>query len=154
MNKLVSSALTLAIGAGLMVATAPDAHAATTLRSRAMATAAAQKGDPYKWAAAGPNAFDCSGLVYYSYRKHGKTLERTAQRQYNKSTKVSAANRKPGDLVFIGTSSRNVYHVGIYAGFWSGYGWMIDAPKPGRTVGYHKIKNYTAGAPMALYGRY
>ena len=28
-----------------------------------------QIGKPYVWAAAGPNSFDCSGLVVYSYAK-------------------------------------------------------------------------------------
>ena len=30
-----------------------------------------QEGDPYRYGAAGPNRFDCSGLVYYSYRRAG-----------------------------------------------------------------------------------
>src|SRR5205823_2624083 len=34
---------------------------------RAVDTALAQLGDPYVWAAAGPNAFDCSGLTQYAY---------------------------------------------------------------------------------------
>lgn len=154
MNKITQFTLSAALGMGLVVALSPtDAHAATSIRDKALSTAAQQKGDPYRYGAAGPNAFDCSGLTYYSYKKNGKTLPRTAQGQYNKYQHVSESKRKKGDLVFIGTSSSRIYHVGIYAGFWSGRGWMWDAPKPGRKVGLHKIVDYVSGPPKAYYAR-
>lgn len=137
-----------------LVSPAVEAHAAPSLAQRALSVAAAQKGDPYKWGAKGPDRFDCSGLTYYSYRKSGKILPRTAQSQYNKSKHVAPSDRKVGDLVFIGKSSGGIYHVGIYAGFSGGYGWFWDAPKPGRTVGKHRIKDYTGGSPRAYYGRF
>lgn len=152
---LVGIGLAAVMGAGLM--TAPDAAAATSLKVRAMNVAAAQKGDPYRWGATGPNAFDCSGLVYYSYGKVGKRLPRVAQDQYNKSYKVAASKRQVGDLVFIGKSSKSIYHVGIYAGFWNGKGWMWNANTGsyrGRKVVLAPIAEYTAGSPYAMYGRY
>src|SRR3546814_14786886 len=82
-----------------------------------MRPAAAQKNDRYQWGAEGQSRFDCSGLVWYSYKRSGKTLPRTAQAQYNKSRKVSPRSRRVGDLVFIGRSSRGIYPVGLYAGF-------------------------------------
>lgn len=142
------------IGSG--IALAPAAEAATSLKAKALSTANAQIGDPYKWGAEGPNAFDCSGLVYYIYRVHGKTLPRTAQAQYNKVTHVSPSNRQVGDLVFIGTSSSNIYHVGIYAGWKDGKGWMTNANTGsyrGRKVVKAPISEYTAGSPRAYYGR-
>lgn len=152
MNKISSAALVLALGTGTVIASGGESQAATAA-SKALSVAAAQKGDPYRYGATGPNAFDCSGLTLYSYGKAGKNLPRTAQAQFNKTRRIAPSNRQKGDLVFIGTPG-NIYHVGIYAGFWSGYGWMIDAPKPGRTVGAHKIKNYTAGPySNAYYGR-
>lgn len=153
MNKTLGFTLAAITGFTAVVALAPDAHAATSIRSRALSTASAQKGDPYKWGATGPNAFDCSGLTFYSYKQNGRTLPRTAQAQYDKFPHVSPSHRQKGDLVFIGTSSGSIYHVGIYAGFWSGHGWMWDAPKPGRTVGVHQIRYYTEGAPRAFYAR-
>lgn len=138
----------------LLVSPAGEAQAAPSLAQRALSVAAAQKGDPYQWGAEGPGKFDCSGLTYYSYRKSGKTLPRTAQAQYNKSSHVAPSSRRVGDLVFIGRSSGSIYHVGIYAGYWSGRGWFWDAPKPGRTVGLHRIADYTGGAPRAYYGRF
>jgi cell wall-associated NlpC family hydrolase len=153
MNKpLISILSTLLMGAGWTVASATPA-AASTLESRALSIAASKQGSPYKYGAAGPKRFDCSGLTYYAFKRAGKKLPRTAQSQYNKVHHVIASKRHKGDLVFIGTSSRSIYHVGIYAGFWDGYGWILDSPKPGRTVGWHKIKDYTAGSPRAYYGR-
>lgn len=130
------------LGSGM--ALAPEASAATSVAARAYNTAKAQIGDPYRYGAAGPNAFDCSGLLYYSFKKNGKTLPRVAQSQYNKSTKISAKNRRVGDLVFFGTPG-NIYHVGFYAG----NGKVLHAPKPGRNVKYEKI--WTS---QVRYGRF
>jgi cell wall-associated NlpC family hydrolase len=154
MNKLVGTTVSAVLAGGLVIAAATESQAAPTLRSKAMGIAKKQIGDPYKYGATGPNAFDCSGLNYYSYGKVGKRLPRTAQAQYNSAKKVSPSHRKPGDLIFIGTSSRSIYHTGIYAGFWDGHGWILDAPKPGRKVGYHQIRYLTAGSPRAYYGQY
>jgi len=76
---------------------------------------------PYVWGAAGPNSFDCSGLIHYIFTNanigwtHGRT---TAQGYFNMSTPVTAANAQPGDLVFFtGThSGAFITHVGIYVG--------------------------------------
>lgn len=143
MQKLVTVTASVALAGGLVLTAAPDSHAATPIRVKALSTAAAQKGDPYKSGAAGPDAFDCSGLTYYSFKKNGKTLPRTAQAQYNKSTKISKSNRTKGDLVFFGPAN-GIYHVGIYAG--NGYIW--HSPKPGKRV--EKVKLWTSSV---RYGR-
>jgi cell wall-associated NlpC family hydrolase len=155
MNKIASAALTLALSAGLASMTTVEAQAASTPMT-ALNVAAAQKNDPYLHGAAGPNAFDCSGLVQYSYAKAGKSLPRTAQGQYNKVRHISSASLQPGDLVFIGRSSSSIYHVGIYAGHWSGKSWMWNAntgSHRGRKVVLAPISEYTAGSPNAYYGR-
>lgn len=97
------------------IALAPQASAATSLDVRAMNVAKSKVGDPYRYGAAGPYRFDCSGLVYYSYKRLGKTLPRTAQSQYNHVHHISSRSRRPGDLVFFG-STHGIYHVGIYVG--------------------------------------
>lgn len=104
-----------AVAALGLITLLPSEADASTLAQRALNVASAQKNDPYRYGATGPNAFDCSGLVQYSFKAVGKQLPRTAQAQFNSTTRVSAANRQPGDLVFFG-SSRAIYHVGVYAG--------------------------------------
>ena len=125
MNRAVSTAVVGVALAGVVLAATPAQ--AASLQSKALKVAAAQKGDPYKLGAEGPSKFDCSGLVWDSYKQSGKTLQRTAQGQYNKSKHVSKSSRRVGDLIFFGSP---VYHVGIYAG--SGKLW--HAPKPGAKV--------------------
>jgi cell wall-associated NlpC family hydrolase len=70
-------------------------------------------GSPYRYGATGPNAFDCSGLVSWAYKKAGKSLPRTSRAQSNVGTPVSRDNLQPGDLVFF---YKPVSHVGIYIG--------------------------------------
>jgi len=115
-NKLTSVALSAALSGGLVLTLAPSSEAATPIRTKALNTALDKKGSPYRAGGKGPTYFDCSGLTYYSYKKHGKKLAATAQGQYNKSTHISWSKRAKGDLVFFGTSSRNIKHVGIYVG--------------------------------------
>lgn len=74
-------------------------------------------------------AFDCSGLVVYTYAHFGVSLPRTTYNQVNSGQYVSKNNLKAGDLILFG-SSRNVYHVGIYIGD----GMMIEAPYTGSVV--------------------
>ena len=72
-------------------------------------------GKPYVWAAAGPNTFDCSGLVVFSYAKAGITgLTTSPQVQFNAARLIPASRAVPGDLVFYHDSDGSVYHVGIY----------------------------------------
>jgi cell wall-associated NlpC family hydrolase len=99
-----------------------------------VAAAAAQSGKPYSYASAGPNAFDCSGLVKYVFAQFGISLPHNAHAQMSYGQPVSAADAAPGDLVFF-LDGGYAYHVGIYAGG----GMMYDAPHAGATVGLHTI---------------
>ncbi|TDP96736.1 C40 family peptidase [Labedaea rhizosphaerae] len=82
----------------------------------AMQTALAQIGDPYVWGATGPDSFDCSGLMLYSYGKAGITLPRTSRSQYSVGTPVSRDQLQPGDLLFFGSSPATIHHVAMYIG--------------------------------------
>ena len=77
-------------------------------------------GAPYKYGAAGPDAFDCSGFTSYIFKHFGISLLRSAKDQgYNDNfPKLSRQELKKGDLVFFDTISDNDYsdHVGIYIG--------------------------------------
>ncbi|MCJ0903792.1 C40 family peptidase [Rhodococcus sp. ARC_M6] len=70
-------------------------------------------GDPYVWGATGPDEFDCSGLVVWSYKQVGKTLPRSSQAQAAGGTPISRDQLQPGDIV---TFYSDNSHVGIYAG--------------------------------------
>lgn len=70
-------------------------------------------GSPYAWGATGPNAFDCSGLMLWSYQQNGKSIPRTSQAQISGGTPVSKADLQPGDIVGF---YPGVTHVGMYIG--------------------------------------
>lgn len=118
-------------------ATSTSSAAAALVRAQAvLVTAASLKGRPYRYGAAGPNAFDCSGYAQYVFKRNGITLPRTAQQQYRKATKISKSSIRVGDLVFF-VSHGYAYHVGIYAG----NGMMWHAPHTGSTVRLVKISS-------------
>jgi cell wall-associated NlpC family hydrolase len=102
----------------------------------AVKVALKQLGDPYVWGAEGPNSFDCSGLMWYSYY-HGAqySLPRVAKDQYyaTRSRTVSRYALLPGDLIFFASNPNDwttVHHVGMYLG----KGKMIHAPHTGDVV--------------------
>ncbi|RHW26681.1 NlpC/P60 family protein [Nocardioides immobilis] len=100
--------------------------------SAAVAFARAQLGEPYVWAAAGPDAWDCSGLTMGAWSAGGKSLPHYSVAQYEQSTPIAAGDLQPGDLVFWGSSSSasSIYHVALYAGD----GTIIHALRTGRPV--------------------
>jgi len=100
---------------------------------RALTVAARQQGDPYRYGAAGPSAFDCSGLMLYSFRAAGLHLPRTAAAQSGAVRHISRGQMRRGDLVFF-ASGAHVYHVGIYDGWSHGRRIIIHAPYPGADV--------------------
>jgi len=110
---------------------APAVAAAAGRRGSAMSIAMGKLGAPYRWGAAGPGAFDCSGLVYWSYRQAGLTLPRSSRAQSQVGTAVSKGALQPGDLVFF---YRPVSHVAIYIGG----GRVVHASTAGKPV---KISN-------------
>ena len=95
--------------------TAPPvgAPAPTAAAQTAVNTALAQIGDPYVWGAAGPSAFDCSGLTEYAYAAAGITLPHSSSMQSTMGTPVAYSDLQPGDLVFFYTP---VSHVAMYIG--------------------------------------
>ena len=93
--------------------TPAPADASKAARSSALKRAMSKIGSPYRWGAEGPNAFDCSGLVWWAYKKEGISLPRTSKAMSKVGKPVSKSDLRPGDLVFF---YKPVSHVGIYIG--------------------------------------
>jgi cell wall-associated NlpC family hydrolase len=98
----------------------PQAH-------QALSNALAQVGKPYVWGGAGPDVFDCSGLIQWSWGQAGVSIARVSEDQQVWSTPVPISQVQPGDLVFFGNPA---HHVGMYVGS----GLMVDAPHTGAVV--------------------
>jgi cell wall-associated NlpC family hydrolase len=94
---------------------------------QALRFALTRLGDPYVWGAAGPSAFDCSGLVMWAYAQVGISLMHFTGDQWNEGEHISRSELQPGDLVFF---FPDLGHVGLYLG----NGLMVDAPTFGQPV--------------------
>jgi cell wall-associated NlpC family hydrolase len=75
-------------------------------------------GAPYVAGAAGPDGFDCSGLVFWVYSQLGLQVPRTTWEQLEWATPIEPSQLQPGDLVFFASTSGSsgISHVGIYVG--------------------------------------
>lgn len=78
-----------------------------------VAAALSKLGAPYSWGATGPDAFDCSGLMFWSYQQEGKSIPRTSSAQIAGGQSVSVSDLQPGDIVGY---YPGVTHVGMYIG--------------------------------------
>lgn len=151
----------------LATATLAAAYAATAYRLESVSTQARtvvswaeqQLGKPYRWGAAGPGSFDCSGLTMDALAQAGITVTHNANAQWRqtKAHPVAENQLAAGDLVFYAGADGSLTapgHVGIYVG----NGEIIDAPFTGASVrfdpltsisGYVGATNPYATAPSA-----
>jgi cell wall-associated NlpC family hydrolase len=98
----------------------------------AIAEAQRQLGKPYVWGAAGPDAFDCSGLTAWAWRAGGVSLPHFSGAQYASTTHISMSAIQPGDLIFYESPDQ---HVALYVGG----GQIIHAPHAGSVVKYDSL---------------
>ena len=120
------------VGIAPSAASTSGAMTAAELTS-ALRAAESRRGLPYVWGAAGPSAFDCSGLVQWSFAQAGVSMPRVAADQARTGPAVPVSQLQPGDLLFYHTDPTDpgyISHVAIYLG----NGWMIQAPQPGMDV--------------------
>ena len=89
--------------------------------------AMAQVGDAYVYGAAGPDAYDCSGLTMASWAQAGVALPHSSSAQYGSGPPVPASALQPGDLVFYYSP---ISHVGMYIG----NGMIVHAANPSTGV--------------------
>lgn len=100
-------------GPALQAPTAGSVQAGSDAAQVIIDTALAQVGDPYVWAAGGPDAFDCSGLTQYAYAAAGISLPHSSKAQAALGRPVTRAELQPGDLVYYFSP---ISHIGIYLG--------------------------------------
>jgi cell wall-associated NlpC family hydrolase len=100
-------------------------------------------GIPYRWG--GDNVvdgMDCSGFVRAVYNLCGVNIPRTSGEQFRTGEKVDRDSLKDGDLVFFGSSSERINHVGIYVG----NGRFVHAPRRGDEIKVSTLdEKYFAG---------
>ena len=126
---LNSSAMSQAMAIFSKTGSYPDVvlPEATNVGTTALRAALTQRGKPYVWGAAGPDSYDCSGLIMWAFAQEGISLPHYTGSQWNSGMHVSRANLEPGDLVFF---FADISHVGLYIG----NGLMVDAPSTGQVV--------------------
>jgi cell wall-associated NlpC family hydrolase len=101
--------------------------AASGRAGAAVSYAMAQVGDAYVYGAAGPDAYDCSGLTMASWAQAGVALPHSSSAQYSSGPQVPASALQPGDLVFYYSP---ISHVGMYIG----NGMIVHAANPSTGV--------------------
>ncbi|MFF0542263.1 C40 family peptidase [Nocardia thailandica] len=109
--------------------TAPRATAADI----ALDAALSKVGSPYVYGAAGPDAFDCSGLVQWAYRQAGVEVPRTSGAQLSSGVPVSFDDLRPGDLVS--------FYGGGHSGLYTGDGNVVHASTAGSPVAVAPISS-------------
>jgi cell wall-associated NlpC family hydrolase len=111
--------------------------------STAVQAALTRIGSPYVWAAAGPSAFDCSGLVQWAFAQAGVFLPHSSYALAAGGQPVSMDDMEPGDVI---TYYSDASHVGIYVGG----GMMVHASTFGVPVAVAPVNN----APIYNVRRY
>lgn len=94
-------------------------------------------GKPYVWGAAGPDSFDCSGLVEYALSQMGKGFPKYSGAQFNASDAVS--DPKSGDLAFFGSGGSE--HVGVYGG--NGKMFSAMSPSSNPNIGWANVSDWS-----------
>lgn len=101
-------------------------------------TAKSQIGAPYRYGGKDPRTgFDCSGLVWWCYQKHGSSMPRTAQQQFQVGEAVGKGDLRPGDLVYFDIGGKKPSHVAIF----TGRGRFVHAPSTGGRVREDELGN-------------
>ncbi|GAB87188.1 C40 family peptidase [Gordonia rubripertincta] len=113
---------------------APLGQPQLTAGQKAVKAAESKIGSPYSYGSAGPNAFDCSGLVYWSYKQAGKTIPRDSYGQLGGGRAVSYSEAKPGDVM--------IFNGGGHAGIYVGNGQFVHSSTYGTPVKRDAVKEW------------
>jgi hypothetical protein len=102
------------IAAASMDEDVPEFDIEVLLRERIVKTALQCLRVPYKYAGAGPEGFDCSGLIYYAYREAaGMELSRSTEGLWIGGKALVLDEVKPGDVLVFTTIRPGASHAGI-----------------------------------------
>ncbi|MFN2389886.1 MAG: NlpC/P60 family protein [Actinomycetota bacterium] len=145
------AALAAAEAARDRLAGAPDAAAPSGITAKAsnpsaqtaVDAALSQVGKPYQWGGAGPDSYDCSGLMMWAWAKAGVSLPHNSGMQYEATARVAQSDWQPGDILFFGSP---IHHNAMYIG----NGRMVEAPYTGqfvRVVSAYRSDYAGAGRP-------
>ena len=118
----------------------PSLPAPSPRAAAAIAYAEAQLGKPYRYAAAGPDAFDCSGLTMMAWAAAGVSMGHYSGAQYAAFPHVPLDQLQPGDLIFWGPGGSE--HVAMYVGG----GLQIAATHTGDYVRIQPVSSNSIGA--------
>jgi cell wall-associated NlpC family hydrolase len=98
-------------------------------------------GLPYVWGATGPDAFDCSGLVQWSFAQIGVAIPRTSEAQATGGVPVTLDQLQPGDVIVYYSDAS---HVALYIG----NGQIINASTEGVPIMLTDVHSWP------IYGAY
>ena len=152
-HPAVAAAAAVLALAALAHATGPSTRATgTSIRTAAasgpaataIAYARAQLGKPYEWGGTGPDAYDCSGLVWAAYQSAGVDIPRTSQAQWAGLPHVPPADVRPGDLVFF-PGSDGTFTAPGHVALVIGGGQMIQAYAAGTPIEVSALNGDGAG---------
>ncbi len=91
----------------------------------------------YRYGGSSPSSgFDCSGLIYYSYKRIGLRSPRTTRDLYRHARPVNRSELRTGDILFFKLDGKKVSHAAIYLG----NGRMVHAPSSGKRVSYASLR--------------
>jgi cell wall-associated NlpC family hydrolase len=100
-----------------------------------VATVRKQIGVHYRYGGSTPRGFDCSGLIWWSYKQNGVNVPRLAEDQANTGRGVSVSAARAGDILVFKTTS------GLHTGMYAGDGVFIHAPSSGKRVREESLKS-------------
>lgn len=112
------------------------APANAAMGARIIAEAEKYIGVRYVYGGTSPSGFDCSGLVQYTLKNVGISVNRSSRDQYKNGVAVARGDLQAGDLVFF-SKGGSITHVGIYAGNDK----VIHSPSAGHTVCYTTLSH-------------
>lgn len=144
-GALAGPATAYGLPAGYSVpAGTPPEHA------QVVAFALAQLGKPYVWGAAGPDAYDCSGLTMAAWGSVGVQLAHYTGDQQTEGTAVTAAQLEPGDLVLIPGTDAPAPGIAGHVGIYLGDNLVVSAIDPQDGVAVQTWSTFVSGGLIAL----